>query len=232
MQRCTLAVIGVCYSDTHSRKNTLQGWSQLTASSTGSLVSASAFEPRPHFLGSIQPMMEHLPSSRSLLQGVPAGWPKFISHPPPSLLRSESILSPSSCSLTFYRCHIWTMVWTTDRLHYSLDVLHKHHPPRPISCASHSASLTVCFPGDPSIQSSTQPVVVCLATDKGSVMQSVVREACVHMEIFMPIKNADSQSSTRFSYYQVFFFFFNSGAFTVKIFWKLNRKTKLKINLS
>ena len=25
MQRCTLAVIGVCYSDTHSRKNTLQG---------------------------------------------------------------------------------------------------------------------------------------------------------------------------------------------------------------
>ena len=65
-------------------------------------------------------------------------------------------------------------------------------------------------------------------------MQSVVTEACIHMEIFMPIKKADSQSSTRFSYYQVFFFFFffNSGAFTVKIFWKLNRKTKLKINLS
>ena len=62
-------------------------------------------------------------------------------------------------------------------------------------------------------------------------MQSVVREACVHMEIFMPIKKADSQSSTRFSYYQVFFFF-HSGDFTVKIFWKLNRKTKLKINLS
>lgn len=43
------------------------------------------------------------------------------------------------------------------------------------------------------------------------------------------IENADLQSSTRLPYYLKKC---NSGAFTVKIFWKLNRKIKLKINLS
>lgn len=166
-----------CATQTPIQERTYQGWSQLTASSTVSLGSASAFEPR---------LTSWAASSQWWSIFRPVGHCSRVFqlvgqiYQPPSLLllRSESILSPSSYSLTFSRCHIWTIVW----IHGSSSLLlmfFTNITPPPSSWASTQPHCLLSW--DPSIQSSTQPAVVCLATDKGSAMQSVVREACAHV---------------------------------------------------